>query len=85
MKMTRPLTLLLTALLLAPLAGLPAASAKQPNVLLIITDDQAAVFVFKGGMVQIMLPKKAVPGERDVMESGSPVEAPTSHRFAAWH
>lgn len=47
--------------------------------------DQAAVLVFKGGMVLIMLSKKAVPGERDVTESGSPAEAPTSHRFAAWH
>jgi hypothetical protein len=45
--------------------------------------DQAAVLVFKGVMVQIMLPKKAVPGERDVTESGSQAEAPTSHRFAA--
>jgi hypothetical protein len=41
--------------------------------------------VFKWGMVQIMLPKKAAPGERDATESGSPGEAPASHRFAAWH
>lgn len=32
--------LVLTTLMLAPLAALQAASAKQPNVLLILTDDQ---------------------------------------------
>jgi len=36
----KPIITLLTTLLLAPLAALHAASAKQPNVLLIITDDQ---------------------------------------------
>ena len=36
----KPTLTLLTALLLAPLAALHTASAKQPNVLIIITDDQ---------------------------------------------
>jgi hypothetical protein len=48
----------------------------RPGV--IRTHDQAAVLVFKGGMVQIMLLKKAVPGERDVTESGSQAEAQTA-------